>query len=98
RGRSARARRSGRRMNGHGDAARRAEKLLRPRFAGDLRRDIALAPLTTFRIGGPAALYAEPEGEEDLRAIAEAASETGLPVAIVGKGRHTPESDPGFRV
>jgi UDP-N-acetylmuramate dehydrogenase len=83
-------------MSGHGDAARRAEELLRSRFTGDLRSDMTLAPLTTFRIGGPAALYAEPEGEEDLRAIAEAASETGLPVAVVGKGSNLLVSDRGF--
>jgi UDP-N-acetylmuramate dehydrogenase len=83
-------------MSGPGYAARRVEELLRSRFTGDLRADMTLAPFTTFRIGGPAALYAEPESEEDLRALAEAASESGLPVAVVGKGSNLLVSDRGF--
>src|SRR5204862_4780772 len=95
RGRGPRTGRSGR-MSDHADAVRRAEEVLRTRFTGDLRSDAALAPFTTFRIGGPAALYAEPEGEEDLRALAEAASRSGLPVTVAGKGSNLLVSDRGF--
>ncbi|HEX9892008.1 MAG TPA: UDP-N-acetylmuramate dehydrogenase [Actinomycetota bacterium] len=61
-----------------------------------VRRDFALAPLTSFRLGGPAALYLEVEGAEDLDAVAQASAETGLPVVVIGKGSNLLVSDRGF--
>ena len=55
-----------------------------------------MAPLTTFRIGGPAALYLEPETDRDLVAVAEAIGETGIPFVVVGKGSNILVSDEGF--
>jgi UDP-N-acetylmuramate dehydrogenase len=55
-----------------------------------------MAPLTTFRIGGPAALFLEPESEADLVAVAEAVRETGIPFVVVGKGSNLLVSDRGF--
>ena len=83
-------------MSADGDAVLRAEELLRQRFTGELGSDVALAPYTTFRVGGPAALYAEPAGEEDLRALAEAVDASGLPVTVIGKGSNLLVSDRGF--
>lgn len=60
-----------------------------------LRRGVPIAPLTTFRLGGPAALYLEPESIEDLRAVARAVSETGLPVVVLGKGSNVLVGDGG---
>ncbi|HTG47281.1 MAG TPA: UDP-N-acetylmuramate dehydrogenase [Actinomycetota bacterium] len=61
-----------------------------------LREEHPLAPLTTFRIGGPAALYLEPNDEADLRAAHRAIVETGIPVAILGKGSNVLVPDDGF--
>ena len=36
------------------------------RFSGSWERGFPLAPLTTWRIGGPAELYVEPATVEDL--------------------------------
>jgi UDP-N-acetylmuramate dehydrogenase len=78
------------------DAVARAEETLRPRVAGDIRVGVPLAPFTTFRIGGPAAVLVEPSGEEDLGAIAAAVDASGLPVTVVGKGSNVLVSDEGF--
>jgi UDP-N-acetylmuramate dehydrogenase len=55
-----------------------------------------MAPLTTFRIGGPAAIFLEPESERDLVAAGEAVRETDLPFVVIGKGSNLLVSDAGF--
>lgn len=60
------------------------------------RRDVPLGPLTTYRVGGAAALYLEVEGEDDLRLAAGAVAAGGLPVLVVGKGSNLLVADAGF--
>lgn len=79
-----------------GDAIRRAETILRAACGDRLRTRFVLAPLTTFRIGGPAALFLEPESEPDLVAASEAVREAEIPVAILGKGSNVLVADEGF--
>lgn len=74
-----------------------AEKILRQAVGERLRTRFQLAPLTSFRIGGPADLFLEPESMEDLGAVALAHRETGVAVGIVGKGSNILVSDRGFR-
>ena len=74
----------------------RAEVILRAGSGDRLRTSFPLAPLTTFRIGGPAALYLEPESEADLRAAGQAVRETGVPFVVLGKGSNVLVSDEGF--
>ncbi len=74
----------------------RAEAILRGACGHRVRTWFSLAPLTTFRIGGPAALYLEPDAEPDLAAVAHAASETGVPVVVIGKGSNVLVADEGF--
>jgi len=76
------------------DAAR---AILRQACGDRVRDDVPMAPLTTFRIGGPAALFVEPASVDDLHAVARAASTTGVSVAIVGKGSNVLVADEGFR-
>ncbi len=59
-------------------------------------RGVSIAPLTTFRIGGPAALYLEPETEKDLLAAGRALAETGVPFVVIGKGSNLLVADEGF--
>jgi len=73
-----------------------AERILRAASGDRVRTRFVLAPLTTFRIGGPAALYLEPEGESDLVAAAEAVRETAVPVLVLGKGSNILIADDGF--
>lgn len=78
------------------DAVLRAEAILRAACGDRVRTRFPMAPLTSFRIGGPAALYLEPESARDLVAAGRAVSETGLPVIVVGKGSNILVSDAGF--
>ena len=74
----------------------RAEAILRAACGDRLHTDFPMAPLTTFRIGGRAALFLEPESEGDLRAAAHALAEADLPHAVIGKGSNVLVSDRGF--
>jgi UDP-N-acetylmuramate dehydrogenase len=78
------------------DGIRRAEAILRAQSGDRVRTSFRLAPLTTFRIGGPAALYLEPEREADLVAAGEAVRETGIPFVVLGKGSNVLVADEGF--
>jgi UDP-N-acetylmuramate dehydrogenase len=73
-----------------------AERLLRDRLGSQLRVGFPLAPLTSFRIGGPAALFVEAEDDHALEAVGHAMHETGAPVAVIGKGSNLLVSDEGF--
>lgn len=67
------------------------------RASGDrLRTNVALAPLTSFRLGGPAALYLEADAEADLGAAAEAVGAAAIPWLVLGKGSNVLISDRGF--
>ncbi len=73
-----------------------AERILRTACGPRVRGAFPLAPLTSFRLGGPAALYLEAESDADLAAVAEAIDSTGIPWAVIGKGSNLLVSDRGF--
>jgi len=73
-----------------------AYDVLRRRAHGAVQRDAALAPWTSYQLGGPAAVLLEAEGEADLDALAEAVRISGLPVLVVGRGSNMLVSDRGF--
>lgn len=73
----------------------RAAELLRAACGDRVRRGVSMASHTTFRVGGPAALFLEVESGEDLEAIASAIRDTGLEVVVVGKGSNLLVSDRG---
>jgi UDP-N-acetylmuramate dehydrogenase len=79
------------------DALRIASRILREGFGERLRTEVPLAPFTTFRIGGPAALYVEPGSESDLSIVHRAVRESGVPFVVVGKGSNLLISDRGYR-
>jgi UDP-N-acetylmuramate dehydrogenase len=78
------------------EALARAEAILRETCGDRVRASFPMAPLTTFRIGGPAALYLEPESDEDLAAVARAWSGSALPLVVIGKGSNLLVADRGF--
>jgi UDP-N-acetylmuramate dehydrogenase len=78
------------------DAIAHAEAILRAVSGERVRTQFPLAPLTSFRIGGPAALYLEPESEDDLGAAGEAIRQTSIPFVVLGKGSNVLVSDEGF--
>ena len=74
----------------------RAERILRAACGERVRTDFPLAPLTSFRLGGPAALYLEPETDADLAAVGEALHESDVPFVVLGKGSNVLVADTGF--
>jgi UDP-N-acetylmuramate dehydrogenase len=64
---------------------------------GDLaERGVPLAPYTTYRVGGSAALFVRARGLDDLAAVAAARTASGLPVLVVGRGSNLLVADRGF--
>jgi UDP-N-acetylmuramate dehydrogenase len=64
---------------------------------GRLRHRAALAPLTTFRVGGPAEWLIEPRGSDELVAALRLARRFGLAVTMLGGGSNVLVSDAGVR-
>ena len=60
------------------------------------RRDEPLAPRTTYRVGGPAALFVEVEEKADLQLVHRALVAGGLPLLVVGRGSNLLVADTGF--
>ena len=51
---------------------------------------------TTFRIGGPAALYVRPQNREELVAAARVIQTAEIPITTIGKGSNLLVSDAGY--
>ena len=64
--------------------------------ADRLRRDVPLAPYTTFRIGGPADLLYDATTAEELATAVTAARRTEIPVFVLGLGANILIGDLGF--
>ncbi len=61
-----------------------------------LERAVPLAPLTTFRIGGPAALLYRARTADELCQAVVAARELGVPHFVLGRGANILVGDHGF--
>jgi UDP-N-acetylmuramate dehydrogenase len=59
-------------------------------------RNVPLAPLTTWKIGGPAECFAEPENECELRGALEWAARNHVPVRVLGRGSNVLIADSGL--
>lgn len=70
----------------------RAAAALGPRA----RRDHAIGPLTTYRVGGPAGVFLSVESQADLTALHLAIIDTALPVLVLGRGSNLLVADAGF--
>jgi UDP-N-acetylmuramate dehydrogenase len=69
---------------------------LADRCPGRVSRDLPLAPMTTFRLGGPAALFLRAESGADLVALGEVLAATHLPLLVVGRGSNLLVADAGW--
>ncbi len=58
--------------------------------------DEPLAPLTWFRLGGPAAFLARPRNVAEVAALLRRAHETEIPVRLLGGGSNILVNDAGF--
>jgi UDP-N-acetylmuramate dehydrogenase len=64
---------------------------------GDLARaDVPLGPLTTYRVGGAAALFVDLTEDAHVARVAAAVGASDLPVLVVGNGSNLLVADGGF--
>jgi UDP-N-acetylmuramate dehydrogenase len=78
----------------HEGALRELERRLE---GGSWERDVPLAPLTTFRIGGPADLLYHARTADQLVGAVQAATELEVPWFLLGRGANILVGDRGFR-
>ncbi|OGG30529.1 hypothetical protein A2973_03725 [Candidatus Gottesmanbacteria bacterium RIFCSPLOWO2_01_FULL_49_10] len=62
-----------------------------------VKKNVPLAPFTTFKIGGPADLYYEARTIEEFVEVVTKARELGIPVTILGGGSNVLIGDKGIR-
>lgn len=62
-----------------------------------VERNVPLAPLTTFRIGGPADLLVKARTADELEEALAVARDTGVPWFLLGRGANILVGDRGFR-
>lgn len=60
------------------------------------RLDEPLGPLTTYRVGGSAAIFASPQSLVELHDVASVIARYDLPVLVVGRGSNLLVADAGF--
>jgi UDP-N-acetylmuramate dehydrogenase len=74
------------------------EARLRTAFGDDrVGRDVPLAPLTTFKVGGPAEWFLDLQSGDELRRAFALAREHGAPVTLIGGGSNVLIADAGVR-
>ena len=77
------------------DAARIAEQLAG--VAGvEVKTDEIIAPYTSYKIGGPAAVWAAPASEDVIGEVLAIVREAGIPLFILGLGSNLLVSDKGW--
>lgn len=82
-----------------GEGARGAagERLIRALGPGAVRRDVPLATLGRWRIGGPADLLVTPRSVAELAETLRVVRDFGVPHVVVGDGSNLLFDDEGFR-
>ncbi|HBP37295.1 MAG TPA: hypothetical protein DD640_00845 [Clostridiales bacterium] len=68
-----------------------------PEAADRIRSDVPMSEHTTFRIGGPADIYCEPAGLEEIAAILRYCRAQGVPCTYIGNGSNILVADRGIR-
>ncbi|MEX1026532.1 MAG: UDP-N-acetylmuramate dehydrogenase [Candidatus Paceibacterota bacterium] len=62
----------------------------------DIRTNVPLAPLTTFRVGGPAEVLVSVKTTDELRQAGVYANEQALPITVLGGGSNVLIDDAGI--
>jgi len=78
------------------NAVDQAFETLSSRAHGRVERDIPIGPMTSYGLGGPAAVFCEAAAQADLEALSLARSSSGLPILMLGRGSNMLVSDRGF--
>lgn len=74
-----------------------AERLKQAVGAGIFLTDEPMSRHTTFRTGGPADIYIEPSGTEELKQVLDICREENLAYTIIGNGSNLLVGDGGYR-
>jgi len=74
-----------------------AEALRHALGADRVQQSVPLAPMTTFRVGGPADWFLETRSRDEMLAALAAARTAGVPVTILGGGSNVLVADAGIR-
>ena len=69
---------------------------LRGRLAGSVVLDEPLRAHTSYQVGGPAALWIEAAGDDDVALVWQRCQVRGLPLAVLGNGSNTIAPDAGL--
>jgi UDP-N-acetylmuramate dehydrogenase len=69
---------------------------LEGKLRGRVVMDAPLAPLTTYRLGGPAAILVEVADRKDLEVLASEWEPDGLEMLIIGRGSNLLVADSGY--
>ena len=83
-------------MGSSGDLMGLADDLLSKGLLEGVKRRHPLGPLTTYRVGGSAALFVRPTDQEELVRVAEATASAEVRLLLVGRGSNMLVSDEGF--
>jgi UDP-N-acetylmuramate dehydrogenase len=73
------------------------ETRLRATFGDRVQTNVPLAPMTTFRVGGPAEWLVETRGRDDLVTALQLAHDAGVNVTMLGGGSNVLVNDAGVR-
>jgi len=65
-------------------------------WSGELRLGVPLAPLTTLRVGGPAAVLARPGSVAELETLLALLEKYGCPRRVLGRGSNLLVADRGY--
>jgi UDP-N-acetylmuramate dehydrogenase len=73
------------------------ESTLREAFGQRVRAQVPLAPLTTFRVGGPAEWFLETRSSDEIVTALQVAHAAGVHVTVLGGGSNVLVADAGVR-
>jgi UDP-N-acetylmuramate dehydrogenase len=73
------------------------ETALQAEFGTRARPQVPLAPLTTFKVGGPAEWLLETRSSEEIVTALTIAEQAGVPVTVLGGGSNVLVADAGLR-
>jgi UDP-N-acetylmuramate dehydrogenase len=73
------------------------ETRLRVAFGDRVQTNVPLAPMTTFRVGGPAEWLVETRGRDELVAALQLADKAGVNITMLGGGSNVLVNDAGIR-
>jgi len=62
-----------------------------------IQENVALAPLTTFKVGGPAKYFVKAKTPKEVSEAVAFAQSRGLPLFVLGGGSNLVVSDSGWR-